>query len=137
MTADYSLSTIASRTLSRADDRGMRFYELVRPLIFRMQPETAHHVTLVLLRMGGAVTPARGLLSAAFRPTAAVRTVQAFGLNFPNPVGLAAGMDKGADAVPAWAALGFGFSELGAVTWLAQPGNPPPREIVSTLPGQG
>ena len=91
MTADYSLSTIASRTLSRADDRGMRFYELVRPLIFRMQPETAHHVTLAFLRMGGAVAPARGLLNAAFRPTAAVRTVQAFGLTFPNAIGLAAG----------------------------------------------
>jgi len=49
------------------------------------------------------------------------------GLNFPNPVGLAAGMDKYAEALPAWAALGFGFTELGAVTWHAQPGNPQPR----------
>src|SRR5206468_512102 len=53
--------------------------------------------------------------------------VEVFGLKFPNPVGLAAGMDKGAEAVPVWAALGFGFSELGAVTWRAQPGNPAPR----------
>jgi dihydroorotate dehydrogenase, subfamily 2 len=53
--------------------------------------------------------------------------VELFGLRFPNPVGLAAGMDKYADAVPAWAALGFGFSELGGVTWHAQPGNPQPR----------
>jgi len=50
-----------------------------------------------------------------------------FGLNFPNPVGLAAGMDKHAAAVPVWPALGFGFSELGGVTWRAQPGNPKPR----------
>ena len=53
--------------------------------------------------------------------------INLFGLRFPNPVGLAAGMDKAAEAVPAWAALGFGFSELGAVTWRAQPGNPSPR----------
>jgi dihydroorotate dehydrogenase len=53
--------------------------------------------------------------------------VEAFGLKFPNPVGLAAGMDKHAAAAPVWPALGFGFSELGGVTWYAQPGNPAPR----------
>jgi dihydroorotate dehydrogenase len=53
--------------------------------------------------------------------------VQLFGMTFPNPVGLAAGMDKNAEALPAWAALGFGFTELGAVTWHPQPGNPSPR----------
>jgi dihydroorotate dehydrogenase len=53
--------------------------------------------------------------------------VELFGLRFPNPIGLAAGMDKRGEAVPAWAAMGFGFSELGGVTWLAQPGNPQPR----------
>jgi dihydroorotate dehydrogenase len=53
--------------------------------------------------------------------------VSAFGLKFPNPIGLAAGMDKQAAAVPVWEALGFGFSELGGVTWHAQPGNPTPR----------
>ena len=53
--------------------------------------------------------------------------VHVFGLQFPNPVGLAAGMDKHAEALPAWRSLGFGFSELGAVTWHAQPGNPAPR----------
>jgi dihydroorotate dehydrogenase len=53
--------------------------------------------------------------------------VTAFGLTFPNPVGLAAGMDKDAVAIPAWAALGFGFVEVGTVTWHGQPGNPRPR----------
>ena len=53
--------------------------------------------------------------------------VELFGLRFPNPVGLAAGLDKEAQAVPAWFALGFGFTELGGVTWRAQPGNPQPR----------
>jgi dihydroorotate dehydrogenase len=62
--------------------------------------------------------------------------VEVFGVRFPNPIGLAAGMDKVAEAVPAWAALGFGFSELGAVTWQAQPGNPAPR-IFRAIPDQG
>jgi dihydroorotate dehydrogenase len=53
--------------------------------------------------------------------------VEVLGLTFPNPIGLAAGMDKFANALPAWAALGFGFTELGAVTWHAQPGNALPR----------
>jgi dihydroorotate dehydrogenase len=53
--------------------------------------------------------------------------VELFGLKFPNPVGLAAGMDKHAEAVSVWPALGFGFAELGAATWLPQPGNPSPR----------
>jgi len=53
--------------------------------------------------------------------------ISLFGLDFPNPIGLAAGMDKHAEALPAWAALGFGFTELGAVTWHPQPGNPAPR----------
>ena len=53
--------------------------------------------------------------------------VEAFGLRFPNPVGLAAGMDKFAAAVPIWEKFGFGFCELGGVTWQAQPGNPSPR----------
>src|SRR5947209_182448 len=58
--------------------------------------------------------------------------IELFGLKFPNPVGLAAGMDKYAAAVPAWAALGFGFAELGAVTRHAQPGNPRPRLFRAT-----
>jgi dihydroorotate dehydrogenase len=128
MTADYSLSTIAGRTLSRPDNRGgVRFYDLVRPLIFRMEPETAHHVTLALLRMGGAVAPARGLLTAAFRPTAADCTVQAFGLTFPNPVGLAAGYDKDGLGWRGLATLGFGHIEIGTVTPRPQAGNPGPR----------
>jgi len=58
-----------------------------------------------------------------------------WGLNFPNPLGLAAGMDKHAAAVPAWEALGFGFVELGGVTWHAQPGNPGPRMFRAVADG--
>src|SRR5271170_6608197 len=61
--------------------------------------------------------------------------VKLFGLHFPNPVGLAAGMDKWGRAVPAWQALGFGFSELGGVTWHAQPGNPAPRMFRAVADG--
>ena len=61
--------------------------------------------------------------------------VDLFGLKFPNPVGLAAGMDKLAEALPAWPALGFGHAELGAVTWHPQPGNPAPR-IFRAIPEQ-
>src|SRR6266545_1705891 len=53
--------------------------------------------------------------------------IELCGLHFLNPVGLAAGMDKQAEAVPVWEALGFGFVELGGVTWQSQPGNPAPR----------
>jgi dihydroorotate dehydrogenase len=61
--------------------------------------------------------------------------ISVFGLTFPNPIGLAAGMDKHAEALPAWAALGFGFTELGAVTWHPQPGNPTPR-VFRAIPEQ-
>jgi dihydroorotate dehydrogenase len=98
---------------------------LVRPLLFTQEPERIHDFTL------------RGLSWASRRPWACAGIerlcgadelpVEAFGLRFPNPVGLAAGMDKHADALAAWPALGFGFTELGAVTWHAQPGNPLPR----------
>jgi len=113
---------------TRDDPRAnSRLYDLLRPLIFRMQPETAHHVTLALLRMGGGVAPARGLLRAAFRPAAADRTVQAFGLTFPNAVGLAAGYDKDGLGWRGLAALGFGHIEVGTVTPRPQAGNPGPR----------
>ena len=130
MTVDYSLAKTTGQAISPSDtDRSARVYDLIRPLIFRMQPETAHHVTLALLRMGGAVAPARGLLSGAFRPTAAVCTVQAFGLTFPNPVGLAVGYDKDGLGWRGLAALGFGHIEIGTVTPRPQAGNPGPHVL--------
>lgn len=109
------------------DERSsVRLYHLLRPLIFRMAPETAHHVTLALLRLGGAVAPARWLLQSAFRPAAA-RPVQAFGLTFSNPVGLAAGYDKDGLGWRGLATLGFGHIEVGTVTPRPQAGNPGPR----------
>ena len=107
-------------------------YELfVRPLLFSLDAETAHHLTMRLLRSVSHFDSAlRGLKS--FQPTSKPRTL--FGLTFPNPIGLAAGLDKNGVALPAWAALGFGFIEIGTVTAKAQPGNPKPR--IFRLPKQ-
>ena len=91
-------------------------YRLARPLLFSLDPETAHHVTL---RLAGLAS-----LFAARIPASPVRVM---GLDFANPVGLAAGLDKHAEHVEALAALGFGFVELGGVTPRPQPGNPRPR----------
>lgn len=97
---------------------------LVRPLLFALPAERAHHVALRSLRIAAQVPFVLRLLG-AYAPAAKPRTV--FGLNFPNPVGLAAGFDKNGVALPAWEALGFGFIEVGTVTARAQPGNPKPR----------
>jgi dihydroorotate dehydrogenase len=103
------------------------FEKVVRPRLFRIgggDAETAHEWTLE--RLAG--VSRRGAVLGALRARyfrAAPRTV--FGVDFPNPVGLAAGMDKNGVALPAWPALGFGFVEVGTVTAHAQPGNPRPR----------
>ena len=96
----------------------------VRPALFSLPPETAHHLALGFLRAASRFPFVLGALH-SFRPPAKPRTI--FGLNFPNPIGLAAGFDKNGVALPAWAALGFGFAEIGTVTAKAQPGNPKPR----------
>ena len=101
-------------------------YHTLRPLIFRLPPEAAHRATIALLRPAGALPPARALLNASFRP-AAMRPIAAFGLTFPNAVGLAAGYDKDGLAWRGLAALPFGHLELGTVTPRPQPGNPRPR----------
>ncbi len=95
-------------------------YALARPLLFCLDPERAHELTL-----GLADAPLRfGLLRVARAPGTPVR---AMGLDFPNAVGLAAGLDKNAEHVDALARLGFGFLEVGTVTPRPQPGNPRPR----------
>jgi len=105
--------------------RTRRTYELfVRPLLFSFNAETAHHLTIELLQKASHFERAMRLLK-SFQPSSKPKTL--FGLNFPNPIGLAAGLDKNGVALPAWAALGFGFIEIGTVTAKAQPGNPKPR----------
>jgi len=103
------------------------YQRVARPALFRLgggDAERAHEWTLRrLAALSRRPAALRALRAAAVRGTP--RTV--FGLRFPNPVGLAAGMDKDGRALPAWAALGFGFVEVGTVTARPQPGNPRPR----------
>ena len=100
------------------------YEQLVRPLLFSLSPEAAHH--LAIRNLGAASNwPAALRQLERFQPGPKPTTV--FGLTFRNPVGLAAGFDKNGVAIPAWAALGFGFVEIGTVTAQPQPGNPKPR----------
>src|ERR1043166_6184889 len=102
------------------------FYRrLIRPVLFAQEAERIHERTMQMLKRISHSELARGAVRSFFE--APPLPINLFGLTFPNPVGLAAGMDKNADALPAWEALGFGFVELGAVTWHSQPGNPSPR----------
>ena len=104
---------------------GWLYRNIIRPALFTQDAESIHNRTMAMLNWVGrnelVCDAMRSFLGAPELP------VELFGLRFPNPIGLAAGMDKNAEAVPAWAAMGFGFTELGAATWHAQPGNPPPR----------
>lgn len=97
-------------------------YGVIRNLLFRLSPERAHAVAL----NGLDVAQRLGVLG-AFSSKADPLPIKVMGLDFPNPVGLAAGLDKNADHLNALGALGFGFIEVGTVTPLAQPGNPKPR----------
>ena len=95
-------------------------YSLFRPLLFSLDPETAHCVTFNAIEKASRL----GLLPG--RPFAC-QSRNVMGLDFPNPVGLAAGLDKDGEHIDALAALGFGFIEIGTVTPRPQPGNPQPR----------
>ncbi len=97
-------------------------FQLLRPALFALDPEIAHHVTLDALKTAQCL----GTLPLIIKqPEHDPRSVM--GLTFPNPVGLAAGLDKNGAYIAALAALGFGFIEIGTVTPRAQPGNPKPR----------
>ncbi|MCC7187319.1 MAG: quinone-dependent dihydroorotate dehydrogenase [Anaerolineales bacterium] len=100
-------------------------YFLFRPLLFALDPETSHRLTLQLLRVAGNFPLSHFLLTQLYK--AESKPVQAFGLTFKNPLGLAAGYDKDGVAVRGLAALGFGHVEVGTVTPEPQAGNPRPR----------
>lgn len=108
-------------------------YRLVRPALFRLGGNDAERAHEATVRTLGALTEVPGGEAALWAATRRyryrgirnARTV--FGIRFPNPVGLAAGLDKDGRALPAWPALGFGFLEVGTVTRYPQPGNPRPR----------
>ena len=96
-------------------------YDLVRKALFAVDPETAHDLTLDALRLGHFAGVTRLLCREKDQP------VRVMGLDFPNPVGVAPGLDKNADCFEALGDLGFGFVEVGTVTPRPQPGNPKPR----------
>lgn len=96
-------------------------YALARPLLFSLDAETAHNLTLPALKRAASL----GLLNIISKPQPDPRIVM--GIRFPNPVGLAAGLDKDGTYIEGLAALGFGYIEIGTVTPRAQPGNPRPR----------
>jgi dihydroorotate dehydrogenase len=102
-------------------------YQQIRPLLFRLEPERAHNLTVALLRVSGALPPVAAMLREQFRPAHSTTAVRAFGLTFANPLGLAAGYDKDGLAWRGLAALGFGHIEVGTVTVRPQGGNPGPR----------
>ena len=93
------------------------FYSLVKPLLFALDPEQAHDISLEMLQQFHRLIPNRRI----DKPT------RVMGLDFPNPVGLAAGLDKNADYLDGLGRLGFGFIEVGSVTPKPQPGNSQPR----------
>lgn len=99
----------------------MNLYPIVKPFLFQLDAERTHDLTLKSLKL----TEKLGLLNLCNLPVCQAREVM--GLTFPNPIGLAAGLDKNGAVIDGLAALGFGFIEVGTVTPRAQPGNPKPR----------
>jgi dihydroorotate dehydrogenase len=97
-------------------------YNLARQLLFKLSPETSHDLSIDLIGAGGRLG-----LNSLFNKAPVKLPVNVMGLEFPNPVGLAAGLDKNGAAIDGFAQLGFGFVEIGTVTPRPQPGNPKPR----------
>ncbi len=103
------------------------FWNLIRPLLFALQPEAAHRLTFFLLEACQSLSFFQKMLASLCVYDHSCLKTRVFGLDFSNPVGLAAGLDKNACLLPTWQALGFGFSEIGTITPLPQKGNPSPR----------
>lgn len=110
----------------------MIYRSLLRPLLFKLPPETAHELSLHALTLALGTVAARDAARRRYLVNG-FGELNRFGLNFPNPLGLAAGFDKNGTATSALSALGFGFIEVGTVTHLAQPGNPRPRLFRLTM----
>lgn len=98
-------------------------YPVLRTLLFLLDAETSHQLTLSFLRITNRIPGVGALLRALYRPQADTLAVDIMGLHFPNPVGLAAGLDKNAECLPALFNIGFGAVEIGTVTPQSQPGN--------------
>ncbi len=99
----------------------------IRPLLFLLQPETVHNIVFKLMRAGAAIPGVLFVVRLLFTKNSAKLQRNVFGIQFPNPVGIAAGLDKDAEAFDMLGAMGFSFIEIGTITPVAQPGNPQPR----------
>lgn len=102
-------------------------YKILRPLLFKLQPETIHRLIVRLLRVLHYVPFAKTLLKVIYMRRSPLLEREVLGLKFPNPIGMAAGFDKDAEVYDMLGALGFGFVEIGTVTPKPQNGNPKPR----------
>lgn len=102
----------------------MSLYPLIRPLLFRMDPEWIHRATLAAVGRAGRISPVCGMLRGLLTVDDPRLRVEAGGLDFPNPVGLAAGFDKNGVAMEGLASAGFGFVEVGSVSAHPSEGNP-------------
>lgn len=116
----YCMLRCAAKCPARRLQAERLLYKFIRPLLFALDPERAHHLTLSTLQMS--VAPLSRLL-----PARVADPVEIMGVSFANRVGLAAGLDKDGRCMQGLQSLGFGFIEIGTVTPLAQPGNPKPR----------
>ncbi len=104
----------------------MNLYPLVKPLLFQLDPEEAHYLTIHNLQLAGKIPHLIAALSGAKKNNPAL-SKRIWGLDFPNPVGLAAGLDKNGEVIDEMGELGFGFVEIGTITPKPQPGNDKPR----------
>ncbi len=102
-------------------------YRFIKPILFLFQPEKAHLITTKLLNLTLRIPLGKGLIKYLYDYKNPILAQNVFGLNFKNPVGLAAGFDKNAELIDDFTHLGFGFIEIGTLTPKAQSGNPQPR----------
>jgi dihydroorotate dehydrogenase len=105
-----------------------KLYEkLIRPILFNISPETAHEFGIEALKIGLSAKFAQDFIAKRFAGSESFGALERFGLKFKSPLGIAAGFDKNGVVVNQLAALGFGFVEVGTVTFNPQKGNPKPR----------
>src|SRR5210317_2038644 len=103
------------------------YKQILRPLLFKFDPELIHEITVEWLSRAGKLSPVMALLKKIYGNRTADLPIEVMGIHFPAPVGLAAGLDKDARCISALSSFGFGHLELGTVTPKPQPGNPKPR----------
>jgi dihydroorotate dehydrogenase len=102
-------------------------YPVLLKVMFLVQPERIHTLIHRAISVAGRAPGIRSILAKVFAPQDPILRTTVFGVDFPAPIGLAAGFDKTASCVNAWGQLGFGYAEIGTITGRAQPGNPAPR----------